>query len=78
MTSDFVQKEIEKACRHNVGFQLFTKNGDAAFICLHRCGYALNFDPELFPGGVAYVDKQGNPALFRLKEVIKMVSSKRG
>lgn len=50
----------QRMCKHSVGFFCHTfTNWDqgppALFLCNMACGYFLNFDPDKYPEGVAYL-----------------------
>lgn len=47
--------EEEAKCKHDAWFK-FTWRGPA-WECGRGCGFYLNFDPNIFPQGVAYIDK---------------------
>lgn len=53
--------KFRSACKHNDGFYLNHKMH--LFLCNWGCGYSLNFDPELFPSGVAYIHKSSRTAI---------------
>ena len=49
--------DFRRSCQHNSGFTLITitlMEYQSIYVCNLCCGFYLNFDPEIFPRGVAY------------------------
>lgn len=49
-------------CKHEAGFTFHrgTKY-PGIWLCVHTCGFFLNFNPETFPNGVAYTLEPKGP-----------------
>lgn len=59
-------KRVPEMCKHDAGFRCKrgkdanVENYPAVWICNKLCGFFLNFDPDLFPDGIAFLE-QPNP-----------------
>ena len=57
----------EAKCKHEMGFQFIDlKDSVDFYFCNHMCGFSLNFNPDTYPDGVAFIErnlKQGRRIL---------------
>lgn len=75
----------ERECRHDSGFRFLRLDNSlasdrmykapGAWVCAHGCGYRLNFNPEHYEFGVAYLDK---PNEKQSKELNQTLSTGKG
>lgn len=72
-----VDVEKQAACSHSCGFTLVAEvvveNGEypAAWQCNKGCGFFLNFNPNKFPDGVAFLPGPGSMFTKSLPELVK-------